>query len=53
MFNIVNMIIEGKKYMTVSDYATKKGITVQAVYQKIRRGNLGFKKIGTYTLVEM
>lgn len=45
------MITDEKKYMPVKDYAEKHRITVQAVYQKIRRGNLEFKKIGTYTLV--
>jgi predicted DNA-binding protein YlxM (UPF0122 family) len=52
MFNIVNMDLD-KKYMPVRDYADKKGVSVQAVYQMIRRGNLKFKKIGTYTLVEV
>ena len=46
-------MLEEKKHMPVKDYASKKGITVQAVYQMIRRGNLKFKKIGTYTLVEV
>ena len=40
-----------KKYKPVKDYAADKKITVQAVYQMIKRGNLDFKKIGTYTLV--
>ena len=44
---------ELKKHMPVKDYADKKGISVQAVYQMIKRGNLGSKKIGTYTLVEV
>ena len=52
MFNIVNMN-EVKTHMPVKDYADKKGITVQAVYQMIKRGNIKFKKIGTYTLVEV
>ena len=42
-----------KRYIPVKEYAIKKGITVQAVYQKIWRGNLNYKKIGTYTLVEV
>ena len=50
MFNIVNVERE-KKYKPVKDYAKDKDITVQAVYQMIKRGNLEFKKIGTYTLV--
>ena len=40
-----------KNFMPVKDYAVLKGSTVQAVYQKIRRGNLLVKKVGTYTLV--
>ena len=39
-------------YMPVIDYAALKEVTVQAVYQKIKRGNLNVKKIGTYTLVK-
>ena len=50
MFKFVNMDKE-KKYKPVKDYAKDKEISVQAVYQMIRRGNLEFKKIGTYTLV--
>jgi predicted DNA-binding protein YlxM (UPF0122 family) len=53
MFNIVNMRQEKKSYKPVKDYAEEKKISVQAVYQMIKRGNLGFKKIGTYTLVEV
>lgn len=52
MFNIVNMN-EDKKYMPVKDYADKNKVTVQSVYQKIKRGNLDFKKIGSYTLVKV
>ena len=51
MFNIVNMN-EKEKHMPVKDYADKKGISVQAVYQMIKRGNLEFKKIGSYTLIK-
>lgn len=46
-------MIEEKKHMPVKDYAAKKDISVQAVYQMIKRGNLKFKKIGSYTLVEL
>lgn len=38
-------------FMPIKDYAIKNAITVQAVYQKLKRGNLNVKKIGTYTLV--
>ena len=37
--------------MTVADYAAKKEVTVQAVYQKIKRGNLQSRKIGTVVFV--
>jgi len=40
------------KYMPVKDYATKKGVTVQAVYKMIREKRIETKKIGTYTLVK-
>tara|TARA_R100000951_G_C2646658_1_gene182798 strand:- start:2768 stop:2908 length:141 start_codon:yes stop_codon:yes gene_type:complete len=39
-------------YMTVSEYAEKNEITVQAVYQKLKRGNLRSRKIGQLTLVK-
>lgn len=52
MFNIVNMEVK-ESHMPVKDYADKKGITVQAVYQMIKRGNLEIKKIGSYTLVKV
>ena len=38
-------------FKPVKDYAELKGITVQAVYQAIKRGSLEYKKIGSYTLV--
>lgn len=40
-----------KPYKPVKDFAIEKGLTVQAVYQAIKRGALESKKIGTYTLV--
>jgi len=42
-----------KMYKPVKDYANEKGLTVQAVYQAIKRGTLNSKKIGSYTLVEV
>ncbi len=47
------MFIGDRKYMTVKEYADKKHVTVQSVYQKIKRANLGSKKIGSLTLVEV
>ena len=38
-------------YIPVKDYATKKGISVQNVYQRLKRGKLKGKKIGSYQLV--
>lgn len=39
-------------YMTVTEYAKIKGITVQAVYQAVKRGKLEIKKIGSFILVK-
>jgi predicted DNA-binding protein YlxM (UPF0122 family) len=36
---------------TVTDYAKEKDISVQAVYQAIKRGSVDFKKIGKTILV--
>jgi predicted DNA-binding protein YlxM (UPF0122 family) len=35
----------------VKEYAEQKSISVQAVYQAIKRGSVEMKKIGSYTLV--
>jgi len=40
-----------KPFKPVKEFAIEKGLTVQAVYQAIKRGALESKKIGTYTLV--
>jgi excisionase family DNA binding protein len=41
------------KFLSILEYAKKKGISVQAVYQKMKRGNLEFQKIGkTYLIKE-
>ena len=40
-----------KPFKPVKDFAEAKGLTVQAVYQAIKRGSLESKKIGSYTLV--
>ena len=39
-------------YMSVSEYAKLTGVTVQAVYQAIKKGKLEIKKIGTFILVK-
>jgi len=43
--------ISDDKYLPVKDYATKYNITVQNVYQKLKRGKLKGKKIGSYQLI--
>ena len=47
--------METKKetYMTVKEYATKFGITVQTVYNKINNKELQTKKILSTTLVKV
>jgi hypothetical protein len=41
------------KLVPVKDFADKHGITVQAVYQGIKRGKYQATKIGTFTLVKV
>lgn len=45
------METEIKNFQPVKDYAILKGITVQAVYDKIKKDKVLTKKIGSYTLV--
>jgi len=40
-----------QNWKPVKDYAELNNMTVQGVYQAIKRGKLVSKKIGTYTLV--
>ena len=44
---------EGKVFIPVKEYANRHGITVQAVYQKLKKGKLKGKKIGSYQLIEL
>jgi len=46
------MEINTNNFQPVKDYATRKGITVQAVYDKIKKQKILVKKIGSYTLVK-
>lgn len=39
-------------YISVSEYARRKNISVQAVYKKINSNNITFKKIHGLTLVK-
>jgi len=38
-------------FQPVKDYALKHNITVQAVYERIKKETVYVKKIGSYTLV--
>lgn len=38
-------------FQPVKDYAEMRNITVQAVYERIKKETVLVKKIGTYTLV--
>lgn len=40
-----------KNWTPVKDYADKHSMTVQAVYQAVKRGKLESKKLGSYTLI--
>ena len=40
-------------WMTVSEYAIKQGITVQAVYKAIKEGRMHSRKLGKLTLVHI
>lgn len=44
--------MEKEKYIPVKDYAIKHNMTVQNVYQQIKRKKLEGKKIGNYQLVK-
>lgn len=46
------MSVEKVTFMPVKDYATKKGVSVQAVYKMIKEKKVETKTIGTYTLVK-
>lgn len=43
--------MENTKYIPVKDFATKYEISVQNVYQKLKRGKLKGKKVGSYQLI--
>lgn len=47
----MELIEEGKVYASVKDYAAKRQVSVQSVYQKLKRGKLKGKKIGSYQLI--
>lgn len=42
---------EIETYLPVKDYAIKNNISVQNVYQRLKRGKLKGKKLGNYQLV--
>jgi predicted DNA-binding protein YlxM (UPF0122 family) len=39
-------------YITVKEYADKEKISVQAVYKRIKKNRLQYKKIGSFHLVK-
>ena len=43
--------MENEKHIPVKDYAIKYNMTVQNVYQKLKRGKLKGKKLGSYQLI--
>lgn len=43
--------MENKNWIPVKDYAIKHNMTVQNVYQLIKKGKLEGRKIGSYQLV--
>jgi hypothetical protein len=50
-FIIKQLIMENTKYIPVKDYANKYEMSVQNVYQRLKRGKLQGKKIGNYQLI--
>lgn len=42
-----------EKFMTVKEYAEHKYVSVQSVYQSIKRGSIEIKKIGSLILVKL
>lgn len=51
LFKTLNMSENKKIFMPVKEFADKKKVSVQHVYNQIREGKLETKKIGSYTLV--
>jgi hypothetical protein len=43
--------MENTNYLPVKDYAIKHEMSVQNVYQRLKRGKLTGKKIGNYQLI--
>lgn len=43
--------MDTRNYIPVKDYATKYEMSVQNVYQRLKRGKLEGKKIGNYQLI--
>lgn len=46
------MEVNINKYMTVKEYAERNNISVQAVYQSVKRNTIEFKKIGSLVLIK-
>ena len=43
--------MEKENYIPVKDFAAKYNMSVQNVYQRLKRGKLQGKKIGNYQLI--
>ena len=44
-------MINNKKELPVKDYAAKYNMSVQNVYQRLKRGKLKGRKLGNYQLI--
>lgn len=49
--NNKELIPDNIRFEPVKDYAALRSLTVQAVYDRIKKEKIWVKKIGTYTLV--
>tara|TARA_R110000823_G_scaffold221159_1_gene349664 strand:+ start:834 stop:980 length:147 start_codon:yes stop_codon:yes gene_type:complete len=47
------MVNELDRWMSVKGYSELKGITVQAVYQAVKRKTLDSKKLGSVVLIKV
>lgn len=51
--NVIKSTAFDKQLMPVKEFASKHKISVQAVYQGIKRGKYQSVKFGSYTLVQV
>ena len=45
--------MDKETYMPVREYAKCQGVTVQCIYQKLKKGKLTGKKIGSFQLIKV